>query len=854
VRRLVYSPKVYAFVRTDKYPDGLDISDYIVRGNVHRRVNAASTCELELRNPKRMFTHPGTPTFLPMDPITVYLTRLKGYPVQVFTGYLDQVDTFTLFPDTITLTASCTLKRLLHTFWDPALPYLTEEGGFLSRYGWKVDRKNGVLMNPDAISKALGDSENKNLTDGSMGALLFALLKHVGSWDPEDIFIERLPEGIVDRMTEMYSELASENKDVKDNIDALLNKLLGPGAYGEAGTDTSQGGDIKSTYKGPLNRKFPKHLSGTPGITLTPAQVKEIAESVGLPGELFTQIARGESAYQPGVQQRDPGDGMVGYGLWQMTPNAWGTNSEAYEYFMKLGGIPEMFNPVKNAMMAKFLYDKAPSKVPNTRGFPWYGTKYVTSNAVAEAANAVPNSGAAPEATTKKPKKKAKKNERVKPVKGGTYSWNYGQNRGTHSHAGVDIAVPVGTEVYAAHAGTVRRAVDPQGYGNYIDVVGDGVVTRYGHLSAYKASDGQSVSAGDVIALSGNTGRSSGPHVHFEVRSAQGFGFAGTMNPQTWLNGTEDPDGSGSPGTTTEDDVDVDGGGGDTSRATAFAAYLNFPGVEATAEAIGLQGQKSLMNDQPLFPFIKQVAEASLRNFQSLPNGDFYAFFPDYFGGFGHRTPYWLIDDIEILDGKISLSDDQLATHVYVVGDIVPDNQINFMDRLQSGGVISMFDAFKANFVRVPADLGGTGKTSEQTIDPRTGNAHGGVRQATMSELSHDYVVRFLQKYGVRPHYEEQPMVRSPYFEAFLAYQRFQQLWAAQFSTPFTFTFMPEIFPGGIVGFPDHNLQCYVEEVVHSFDYENGFATQAVLSAPASMSDSGTNISAGMIRAFNYAE
>jgi hypothetical protein len=76
-------------------------------------------------------------------------------------------------------------------------------------------------------------------------------------------------------------------------------------------------------------------------------------------------------------------------------------------------------------------------------------------------------------------------------------------------------------------------------------------------------------------------------------------------------------------------------------------------------------------------------------------------------------------------------------------------------------------------------------------------------------------------------------MIHHPQFEMFLAYQKFLLAWSRQFLTPFTFTFMPELFPGGKVGFPDHALQMYIEEVVHEWDYESGFMTQANLSAPA---------------------
>jgi TP901 family phage tail tape measure protein len=121
------------------------------------------------------------------------------------------------------------------------------------------------------------------------------------------------------------------------------------------------------------NRVYPRHIGPNPRFTtFTPEIVASIASSVGLPGTTFAQIARGESGYQPGVQQRDPGDGMVGYGLWQNTPNAWGQGA-ARQYFDRLGGIPQMFNPVTNALMARFLYQAAGNSIS-----PWHGTRFVT--------------------------------------------------------------------------------------------------------------------------------------------------------------------------------------------------------------------------------------------------------------------------------------------------------------------------------------------------------------------------------------------------------------------------------------------------------------------------------------------
>lgn len=90
---------------------------------------------------------------------------------------------------------------------------------------------------------------------------------------------------------------------------------------------------------------------------------------------------------------------------------------------------------------------------------------------------------------------------------------------GTTYHEGLDIGVPEGTPIRAAASGTVIIAAYTGGYGNYTCIDhGSGLSTCYGHQSSFAVSAGQSVSQGDIIGYSGNTGNSTGPHLHFEVR------------------------------------------------------------------------------------------------------------------------------------------------------------------------------------------------------------------------------------------------------------------------------------------------------------------------------------------------
>ena len=88
-------------------------------------------------------------------------------------------------------------------------------------------------------------------------------------------------------------------------------------------------------------------------------------------------------------------------------------------------------------------------------------------------------------------------------------------------HNGIDIPAATGTPIYAPADGTVGRAQRLGGYGNYAEIEhGNGIQTRFGHMSRIAVSSGQRVKRGDIVGYVGSTGRSTGPHLHYEVRIA----------------------------------------------------------------------------------------------------------------------------------------------------------------------------------------------------------------------------------------------------------------------------------------------------------------------------------------------
>ncbi|MFE9021283.1 peptidoglycan DD-metalloendopeptidase family protein [Streptomyces sp. NPDC007808] len=101
-------------------------------------------------------------------------------------------------------------------------------------------------------------------------------------------------------------------------------------------------------------------------------------------------------------------------------------------------------------------------------------------------------------------------------------------------HTGVDFVVPTGTSLKAVGAGTVVSAGWAGAYGNQVVIqLADGRYAQYAHLSSLSVSSGQSVTAGQQVGLSGSTGNSTGPHLHFEIRTTPDYGS--DLDPVAYL-------------------------------------------------------------------------------------------------------------------------------------------------------------------------------------------------------------------------------------------------------------------------------------------------------------------------------
>lgn len=110
------------------------------------------------------------------------------------------------------------------------------------------------------------------------------------------------------------------------------------------------------------------------------------------------------------------------------------------------------------------------------------------------------------------------------PIEGFTLTSSFGMRvhpvtGGLRGHKGLDLAASVGTPIYATADGIISKAAWFGGYGLFVSIEhGGDLQTRYGHMSRLNVADGQRVKKGEVIGFVGSTGRSTGPHLHYEVR------------------------------------------------------------------------------------------------------------------------------------------------------------------------------------------------------------------------------------------------------------------------------------------------------------------------------------------------
>lgn len=841
MKRLIYAPKAYIFIRSSNLDGRIyDVTSDVVRGEVTQNLGDVSKARFELRNRyQKWIRDPDNKwqsIFLPMDMVTIWLQRISGRPIQVFTGYLDSVPYYQGYPGNAVFEATCTLKKLAFTWFDPGLSFFQQ--WIMSTGGWTYDQTTGEATNPTYISQRelitgdLSDALAQNgalatVNDGGFAELLGRFMVEVAGWDTNDVLVSELPKDLPKLAAKLYLDIHKKTQPDIENLQRFLAQAMG--VQGWAQFDSTTNSDGSTTQN--------------PRIISVINQMKTITDKNNIPLIVPLLAAYILTNCDPKFSV-DPNLGFSnwGYGIFALQPPISaqpvpGITSDPFGT-LTTSSLIDGKTPADLADVAVST-DVFCARLKKTESKYLQGAQNNDLTAIqnwirAALGRDLPNV----DMTTifNKVKQYASINMVVTPPTDSpsanfdpaNFDWNSTQLQNLLSATDQQVLRNyysnsnkwLAALLYQAKQISRSISLSPLGFRNASVLMLSGppadLKKFFNSLVGISAIDSV-----DMVIDGKRQMLKQG--VASNVSNAQPA--PGNNNVMSILQ-SQAPSSSVTPtGATTgqslaaSDPSSQQGYVPFTSLAAfsanaAFAANFAFPAN--AQESMFLTGDKALMNDVSCLDAVKQFAKASLRTFRSLPDGRFLAFYPDYFGAY--RKPYWQIYDIEITNFGIQLNDDALATHVYVVGDTtMGDGSIDVWDEVASRGVATITQAFMLNSFIQPY------------TPPADPNAP--FPDQSIGRLHDAYT--FLQHYGARPHKEEEPLIRNTFYEFLMAWQRFMQLWSQQFSTTVSFTFQPEVMAGGLIEFPNHDIQMFCESATHTFDYEGGFETTAVLSAPA---------------------
>lgn len=836
MKRLIYAPKAYIFIRSSNMGGQIyDVTNDVVSGSVTQNLGDVSKATWQLRNRyQKWLRDPDTKQsiFLPMDMVTIWLQRVAGKPIQVFTGYLDSVPYYQAYPGNAVFEASCTLKKLAYTWFDPGLQFF--QAWVMSSDGWTYDPNTGEAKNPTYLPGQIvaegqvGPTNSvASMNDGGFAELLGRFLVEVAGWDSNDVLISEMPKDMPKLAARLYMDINKQTEADVNSLEKFLSQTMGVNGWANPHPAT------------------PTTSNGTPAQNSSIMQLIDRLKKVGDQYNIPTVVLAMAAFCQTGFDEKysvDPNEGQTdwGYGIYALQP----VNVLASPSPFSTGAF-NVLTP-SNDIDGKSPQDLLDAAV-STEVFCKRLQKHASAYAVGARNNDITSIVNWIEAAIGRPIKKTiditTAFDRVKKytLSSIVVTTPTAQPNTNVDPANISFTDPTLTRILSTSdkdaintyyknaspwlAGIVWRAkkasrkitvtrLDGNRDANTIQFTGPAASLRafYNSLKGDPSIDSVDMRVNGQLAQL-KTGIQS--YLHDFNQSGDNIVVVKQSQrpPSTIATSGSAPNSGTLASNATPGSIPFQSLAAFSANA-AFAANFAFPAN--AVESMFLTGDRALMNDVSCLDGVKQFCQASLRTFRSLPDGRFLAFYPDYFGA--HRKPYWQIYNIEITNFGIQLNDESLATHVYVVGDtFAGDGQIDYLDEASTRGVATISQAFMLNsFIE-----------DYQPPKDKTGK----IKQPAMGRLQDAYT--FLQHYGARPYKEEQPLIRNTFYEFLMAWQRFMQLWAQQFATDVTFTFQPEVMAGGLIAFPDHDIQMFCQSVTHTFDYSGGFESQAVMVSPS---------------------
>ena len=809
---LLYSPAVQIRIKTAAHGI-IDVSDDIQRGNLGLRQNQPHSLSFVLLNPKRKYDR----IFTPNDRIIVRLKKLRW--LQVFSGYLNQVPFFSAFPGSITLTASCTAKRLQYTYWDPG-------------YQETVNFLNALT------------AQSTGQTDSGLSQKAVAVLTEIANWPGDKVHIGRLPEEWVTKIDALALKLGPAF--------AVPDTLLGSGST-VAGTTLSERGttglkkpdgtpDVGEGYgafKGTAGTIRGYKLTDNNSVSLDPATTSAFGKTVltrenrsapfdqfycalDLPWYEVTSPSRKERARQWWTNKKvlvinaktnasivvRLADYKPGASLWtsQKVLDALGAkDGDPVSWLFADQAAPAGSTGGKLSDTGSF--EKAPDHPIGIAGNSTGGSTAAGAPTTTAAGDVkVSFEGAdSLKGNVRAARDFVKANWPVLSIGGYSYRVVAGTNtlsdhaKGLALDLMVSSGVAEGTQKALGNSLAMWFAANPGVFGTrqviWFDRINDGSGWR-----PYTAK---------ADASSANQRHANHVHVSFKDTGQTSAGPAGQpwpgSSPQDFEGGFAT---GGSPG--------APAGGAGTVLTNAYNWYEQGDPVSNI-----LAGPRRMMNDEPVLPMIATLMSTSQRMWCTAPNGDFIGWFPDYFGHYGLAGAVD-VRPIELVDLTMTWNDERLKTHFFTAGSTTgygspTMEQEVALRKFQTTGIASVeFPEILSTLLNVnPDDPASAGWMDSNAI---------------------------LQRFGARPEFRPMgTLAVDGRAEFWYALHLFRENWANQFSAQAKTTFMPEMWPGTLMRLPDYGIQFYVEGVDHSWDFSEGggFNTSTTITSPSALDGSG---------------